>query len=150
MDKDLAILIDQNRIIETINQLFIATDNRDWLQVKRCFAPEVLFDMASLGAGEPAKLTSDEIVAIWEAGLKPLKAIHHQAGNHIVRVAEDEAEAFCYAIASHYLPNETGANTRTFVGSYDFGLMRDGEHWRIALFKFNLKFIEGNKDLEGS
>ncbi|MDX1823190.1 MAG: nuclear transport factor 2 family protein [Thiohalomonadales bacterium] len=150
MDREVAILIDHNQIVETINQLFIATDNRDWTRVKHCFAPSVHFDMSSLGAGEAVQLTPDDIVAMWETGLKPLKAIHHQAGNHLVNIAGDKANAFCYGIASHYLPNKTNINTRTFVGSYDFEFVRDEKNWRITSFRFSLKYIDGNQDLEGT
>jgi len=41
-------------------------------------------------------------------------------------------------------------NTRTFVGSYDFELLKDAGRWRIAKFKFNLKYLDGNPDLENS
>jgi hypothetical protein len=150
MASELEIIIDRTRIIGTINQLFIGTDDRDWARVKNCLAPSVLFDMSSLGAGEPKQMTPDEIVSAWDAGLKRLKAIHHQAGNYIVRVSGAKAEAFCYGIAIHYLPNKTNMNTRTFVGSYDFELVKDGGRWMITKFKFNLKYIDGNLDLEGS
>jgi hypothetical protein len=62
----------------------------------------------------------------------------------------NEAELFCYGIALHYLPNPTNRNTRTFVGSYDFHLLRTHGAWKIDRFKFNLKFIDGNKDLEAA
>ena len=150
MDKEITALLDRTRVIETINQLFIGTDNRDWTLVKSCFAPSVLFDMSSLGAGPAQQTTPVEIVSAWETGLKPLKAIHHQAGNHIVRILGNKAEAFCYGIATHYLPNKTNVNTRTFVGSYDFELAKDGDRWVIAKFKFNLKYIDGNLSLETS
>jgi hypothetical protein len=150
MDNELETLIDRTRIVETINRLFIGTDNRDWAQVKDCFALRVLFDMSSLGAGDAKPLTPDDIVAAWDAGLKPLKAIHHQAGNHLVRISGDKAEAFCYGIALHYRPNRTKVNTRTFVGSYDFGLVKDEGRWKISGFKFNLKYIDGNLALESS
>lgn len=150
MDKEIAVLLDRTRVIEVINQLFIGTDNRDWNLVKSCFAPSVLFDMSSLGAGPPKQTTPAEIVSVWETGLKPLKAIHHQVGNHIVRVLGNRAEAFCYGIATHYLPNKTDVNTRTFVGSYDFELAKDVDRWVIAKFKFNLKYIDGNPNLETS
>lgn len=150
VDKEIGDLLDRTRIIETINQLFIGTDNRDWNLVKSCFRPSVLFDMSSLGAGPAKQTTPDEIASAWEAGLKPLKAIHHQAGNHIVRILGNTAEAFCYGIATHYLPNKTNANTRTFVGSYDFELAKDADRWVIVKFKFNLKYIDGNLTLETS
>lgn len=147
-NNDLEYLLERTRIIEQINRLFIGTDNRDWVSVKRCFAPSVLFDMSSLGAGDPQQLSPDEIVGMWDTGLKPLQAIHHQAGNFLVTIHGSEAQAFCYGIAIHYLPNKTNHNTRTFVGSYDFSLSKASNDWKIHHFKFNLKFIDGNKELE--
>lgn len=150
MQEDLQTLLEREKIIETINGLFIGTDQRDWVWVKKCFAPRVHFDMTSLTGGEPAMMTPKEIADIWKKGLKPLKAIHHQSGNFIVRVTDKEATAFCYGIALHYLPNKTGRNTRTFVGSYDFHLEKRGARWQIDLMKFNLKYIDGNLNLENS
>jgi SnoaL-like domain len=146
----LAVLQDKEKIMNVVNKLFIQTDNRDWPQVKSCFAPAVVFDMSSLGAGEPKTFSPDDIVATWAAGLKALKAIHHQVGNYVVGVDDDKAHAFCYGIATHYLPNKTNANTRTFVGSYDFDLIKKNDDWLISTFKFNLKYIDGNLNLESS
>lgn len=149
-DQRLQELLDRAAIIDAINRLFVATDRRNWAAVKSCFAPEVDFDMTSLAGGEPARLTPVEIASAWEAGLAPLKAVHHQAGNYVVCLEGDHATAMCYGIASHYLPNASGRNTRTFVGSYDFRLVRDTGEWRIVGFRFNLKYMDGNADLERS
>ena len=100
--------------------------------------------------GQPVTLTAQQIVAAWDKGLKPLKAIHHQSGNFIVDTTQNEADVFCYGIASHYLPNKTNQNTRVFVGSYNFHLIKNGATWQIDQFKFNLKYIDGNPNLEGS
>jgi hypothetical protein len=143
-------LLEKEKLKEVVNRLFISTDNRDWDEVSSLFASEVLFDMTSMVGGDPATLTPQEIVTSWEKGLKPLKAIHHQAGNYIVSINQNEAEVFCYGIASHYLPNKTNQNTRVFVGSYDFHLIKNGEEWQIDIFKFNLKYIDGNLKLEAS
>lgn len=141
------LLTDQNDVIAAANRLFICTDNRDWQCVKDVFAPEVLFDMTSLVGGKPSKLTPQQIVDGWDQGLKNLKAIHHQAGNYQVTLKGNEADLFCYGIAFHYLPNPSNQNTRTFVGSYNFHLTRTDAVWKIDRFKFNLKYIDGNKDL---
>ena len=143
-------LMEREKVKEVVTRLFISTDNRDWDTVSRLFAAEVLFDMTSMAGGEPVKLTPQQIVDSWDKGLKPLKAIHHQAGNFIVDVDQTEASVFCYGIASHYLPNKTNRNTRIFVGSYNFHLVKIGDNWQIDQFKFNLKYIDGNPNLEGS
>jgi SnoaL-like domain len=93
-------------------------------------------------------VSAQTIIDGWEQGLRPLRAVHHQSGNFRVRVDSTRAEAFCYGIAYHYLPRASGESTRTFVGSYDFQLEKEGGRWRIGAFRFNLKFITGNLELE--
>jgi hypothetical protein len=147
---DLKTLSDKQQIIEVITDLFVATDRRDWAAVKACFTDEVLFDMSSLGGPPAIRTPAKDIAAGWEGGLARLTAIHHQAGNFRAWPRGDEADAFCYGIALHYRPNPSGRNTRTFIGSYDLGLRRDGGRWRIDRFRFEAKFVEGNLELEKS
>jgi hypothetical protein len=35
-----------------------------------------------------------------------------------------------------------------FVGSYEFELENTAGKWRITSFRYNLKFIDGNRELE--
>jgi hypothetical protein len=147
---DVSRVLAEDRVIARANDLFLCTDRRDWQCVKDVFAPEVLFDMTSLAGGQPATLTGEQIASAWEKGLKDLAAVHHQTGNYQVGVRGNEADVFCYGIAYHYLPNPTERDTRVFVGSYDLHLVRSSADWQIDRLKFNLKFIDGNKDLEGS
>ena len=148
MQPTLATLIEKDRILDCITRLFVGTDTRDWPTVRACFADGVHFDMTSLAGGEPATLTPEQITEAWDRGLRPLEAVHPQAGNHRVDIGAGEASAFCYGIATHFRRTASGRNTRTFVGSYDFRLaLRSGE-WRITAFRFNLKYVEGNLDLE--
>jgi|SRR5208337_1635484 len=146
----LILLLNENQIIAVANNMFICTDRRDWSCVEDVFAPQVLFDMTSLGGGKPATMTPHQIANAWEQGLKSLAAIHHQAGNYQVSIKGDEADVFCYGIAYHYLPNSMNENIRMFVGSYNLHLVKMNAGWKIDRFKFNLKFIGGNNDLEGS
>ncbi len=139
---------DRDEIIDVITRLFVGTDRRDWEMVMNCFERHVLFDMTSLAGGEAATLTPQQIADGWDAGLEPIKHVHHQAGNFLIDLKGDSAHASCYAVAWHYRETRSGENTRVFVGSYDFDLHRREKQWRIATFKFNLKFIEGNPKLE--
>lgn len=141
-------LIEKDKIIETINDLFVYTDNRDWKKVEDCFAEKVDFDMTSMGADKVEVLEPKQITKMWNEGLSSLDAIHHQSGNYKVETHNNEAVAFCYGIASHFKKTISGKNTRTFVGSYNFHLSKKNNEWRIDSFKFNLKYVDGNKNLE--
>ncbi len=144
----LADLLDRERVIACVTELFLATDRKDWGAVERVFAPEVQFDMSSAGAGPAAARRAADIAAGWREGLAAVEHVHHQAGNFVVRVDGDRAEAFCYGIAYHHRARRDGRSTRVFVGSYDFALARDGGGWRIAAMRFDLKFVDGNAALE--
>jgi 3-phenylpropionate/cinnamic acid dioxygenase small subunit len=141
-------LAERQEITDVITSLFIATDEKNWDAVRACFAEQVHFDMQSLTGSPAAAIPADTIVEGWKVALAPLQAIHHQAGNFRVRIEDDQAEASCYGVAYHYRPNFSGKNTRTFVGTYDFHLARSGERWLIDRFRFNVKFVDGNLELE--
>jgi hypothetical protein len=144
----LSTLQDERDVIAVITELFIRTDRRDWPEVERLFAPSVHFDMTSLAGGSPAAMEPRAIVEGWKTGLAPLEAVHHQAGNFQVRLRGEEADASCYGIAFHYRKTRSGRNTRTFVGTYDFGLRRSSAAWVITRFRFDAKFVDGNRELE--
>ena len=139
---------EKSRIIDRITELFVATDEKAWDRVRACFTPEITFDMSSMTGEAPQRVPAADVVAGWETGLAAIEKVHHQAGNHRVDVRGDEATALCYGVAHHYRKTASGKNVRMFVGSYDFNLRNDGGEWLIELFKFNLKFIDGNLSLE--
>ena len=141
-------VLDRERVIDTLTALFLATDRKDWPAVEACFAPTVQFDMSSVGAGPASSKRPGEIADGWRTGLAPLEHVHHQAGNFVVRVNGDRADAFCYGIAYHFKTRNDGRNTRVFVGNYDYQLARTGVSWRISAMRFTLKFLDGNPQLE--
>jgi hypothetical protein len=150
MDDEAAVwsLVERDRIAKVINTLFVATDTREWTRVRNCFAPLVTFDMTSLVGGVPTQVSPQQIAEGWGSGLKPMEAVHHQTGNLSIALEGTGATASCYAVAYHYRPTKSGNNTRIFVGSYDFHLQLQEAAWKIDLFRFLLKFIDGNPNLE--
>ena len=142
MEDQLRELPAKDAALATINRLFIRTDERDWRAVPDCFTPEVVYEVRANPSVEPTTLTPDLIVGGWEMGLRRLEAVHHQQDAPVA------ADAFCYGIASHYRTTKSGNNTRVFVGSYDFHLVETESGWKIDRFRFNLKYIDGNQNLD--
>jgi hypothetical protein len=139
---------ERDDILSVVNRVFVKTDARDWAAVRACFAPSVHFDMTSVAGGSPATLTPEPITEAWDAGLRPIEHVHHQTGNFDVSASGDHAAVSCYGIAYHYRKTRSGRNTRLFVGSYDFELRREAAGWKVTLFRFKLKFVDGNLELE--
>ena len=139
----------QQQITDVVNKLFVYTDQQDWDQLQaEVFADTVLFDMVSAGAERAETKTSLEICKLWKKGFEGLDAIHHQAGNYIIHIEHNSAVVKAYAIASHYKQSAKNGPLRKFVGSYDIGLTEYPGGWRINRFKYNLKYMDGNLELE--
>ena len=146
MDRLIREMVRQTSAERAVVELFVATDRRDWHRVRRLLANEVEVDVSSLG-GTEGVVDADVLVTAWEAGLAPLEAVHHQVGNVRSTIHEDEAHVACHGVVFHYLPNATGRNTRTFVGTYDIGLRDSPRGWHVHTFRFKLSFRDGNLDL---
>lgn len=143
-------LLEKDAVVSTVNRLFRSVDEKNWEGAESCLAPRVLLDVSSVDGSEPAHTTGAAIVEGWREALTPIEKVHHQAGNYEVEVRGEEANASCYGIAYHYLSNESGRNTRVFVGTYAMRLRKSGGAWRIYRFRYDLKFVDGNVDLEGN
>lgn len=137
----------REQIIETVHRLFIYTDTRDWNKLQNeVFTESVLFDMSSLGS--EAKITSAKsICETWESGFAGLTSVNHLAGNLLVSIKDNQADVFAYATATHYKSSATMGKTREFIGTYDLHLIQTDKGWRIDKFKYNLKFMNGNLEL---
>ena len=141
----------RDEVIEVANKLFIYTDYHQWDKLlSDVFTTTVEFDMQSAGGGKAQELKAQDICNTWEKGFEDIDAIHHQAGNYIVKFNADEIEAeiVCYAIATHYKNAALQGKTREFVGSYELKAVLTDEGWRLNGFKYNLKYVNGNIELE--
>ena len=140
----------REQLVEIANKLFVYTDNREWDKLlNEVFAESVLFDMSSLGAGEPSHMPAKQICDTWKKGFEGIDAIHHQAGNYIVSIEKERATVHAYAIASHYKKSATQGNTREFVGSYELQMqLLVNKGWRIDTFRYFVKYATGNVDFK--
>ncbi|BDD06909.1 nuclear transport factor 2 family protein [Aureibacter tunicatorum] len=137
-----------NQPDETIIQMFVATDQRDWGLVKDCFGEQVNLDYSSMNGNPAMKLTPDKIIESWQGILPGFESTHHQVGNILVENKGNKAQVFCYGTATHYLSksiNNEDGHVWTVVGSYDFELEKNADDkWKIVSMVFNFKYQDGN------
>jgi hypothetical protein len=139
----------RQEVEDVVVKMFVATDERDWPTLESCFTDPFVLDMTSMIGGAPAAMTPRQVAAAWAEGFKPLSHVHHQVGNFQTAVSGSTATVRCYGIALHYRSGITAeAKARTFVGTYELELTYREHGWRINRLKFNLKFIDGNLELE--
>lgn len=138
----------REQIIDIVTKLFIYTDYQEWDKLlNEVFTEEIEFDMTSLG-GEAKKMPAKEVCEVWQKGFEGLDTVNHLAGNYLVTINEQTADVFAYATATHYKSSAKQGKTREFVGSYNLHLIYTEQGWRIDVFKYNLKFMNGNIELK--
>ncbi len=139
----------RDEIVEVINKLFVYTDMQEWEKLQNeVFSDDVFFDMSSVGGQEGSETTSKAICEIWRNGFAGIDAVNHLAGNYLIQINDVTASVLAYATATHYKESATRGKTRDFVGTYNISLMKHGIGWRIYEFKYNLRFTNGNIDLD--
>jgi hypothetical protein len=139
--------MDTQAIIETIQNIFIGADQRDWDRCRSAFAPTVNLDYTSLAGGEPVNLAADVLVNNWKDFLPRFKATHHLLGNFDIREKDDTAKAFFYGTATHFSPQPDGRSIWVVFGTYDAELEKHLDKWKVTALKLNLSFVDGNVEL---
>lgn len=137
---------DMKEINETVSQLFVASDNRDWNKVEAIFADQVELDYSSMNGNPAVALSPKQITDSWKTILPGFTSTHHQLGNFITHSNGETADVFCYGTATHHLEHEDG-NIWTVVGSYNLELQQVNGKWRVSKMKFNFKYQDGNTQL---
>jgi SnoaL-like domain len=135
---------------DTVIAMFVATDQRDWTALQGCFTDPFTLDMTSIMGGSPASMSPGLVADAWAEGFKSLDHVHHQIGNLQTTIKGRQATVRCYGVAFHHRARVSGLKTRIFVGTYQLQLVGGAENWQISELKFQLKFIDGNLELEKS
>jgi hypothetical protein len=125
--------------------LFIATDGKDWTTARSVFADGPIdVDMTSLIGGTPVKITADQLIDGFRAGLHAGKTSHHLVANYLIAVNGDHAD-----ITAHgYAWNRVGALAPNDLwetwGTYRFIASRTPAGWRLNRFEYHSKLTRGN------
>ena len=124
-------------------RFFRAVDERAWDTARAAMTAPVHLDYSSFGAGAPADLDPDLIIAGWAELLPGFERTHHQLGNLELTPGESSARVRCYGTATHVI----GPEVWTVVGSYDVKLVRVDGRWLIRSLRFEFKYQAGALDL---
>jgi hypothetical protein len=137
---------DERELRWLADELFIATDTKDWGAARALFAEdEIEVDMSSLAGGGPLRLTADTLLAGFRAGLHPGKATHHMTTNYRITVTGDRAEILAHGYAwNRVAALGDGHDLWETWGTYRLTARRDGSRWRLDGFRYYSRLTRGN------
>lgn len=138
---------DHVTIQNTVLAFFEAVDLRDWARAEAAMRDPFHLDYSSYGAGPAADLAPATILDGWKGLLPGFDATHHQLGPLLVEAEKARAIVRANVTALHFIADAEGGPVWTVVGTYDIGLDRAGDLWRLAALTFNFKFQTGNTHL---
>jgi len=135
--------MENERIVQSIKNLFEGADERDWQKVRSSMVKTVLLDYTSMTGGNPAIQTPQQIAEAWAAFLPGFDKTHHQLWGFDVNAKENIANVHYTGKADHFTNNEVW----TVEGTYETELQKENNQWLIAKHKFNLTKQSGNISL---
>jgi hypothetical protein len=135
--------MEQQHIIAVINDIFKGADARDWEMVQNAFAPEVLLDYSSFGAGDPARLTPAQISSAWQGLLPGFDRTEHRPDDFQVKIEGNSATVTCSGAADHFI----GKEIWTVRGQYEFHLLKNDRRWQADRMTFRFQEQTGNTAL---
>ncbi len=128
------------------DELFITTDLKDWTAALALFADGLIeVDMSSLAGGGPIRITANDLIAGFRAGLHPGKISHHLAANYRITVEADRAELWAHGYAWNRVPTlPPGEDLWETWGNYRLSFRREAGAWRLDGFRYYSKLTRGN------
>jgi hypothetical protein len=137
---------DEQALRRLADELFIATDAKDWSAARALFAEgEIEVDMSSLVGGNAVRVTADALIGGFRAGLHAGKASHHMATNYRITVADDRAEIFAHGYAWNRVASfPAGQDLWETWGTYRLGARRVDGGWRLDGFRYDARHTRGN------
>ena len=139
------LLSQRQEIEETVDQLGLRLDAKEWLELEEVLADTVELDYVSLYGAQVERLSRVEVIERWKTQLMPLKATQHIMTNlHITIRTDNTADCAANLLATHVRPNAVGDALWTVGGRYDFQLLHEGGRWRISAIKLSVLWTAGN------
>jgi len=135
---------DHTDIIDHVNSIFDTVDAKDWDSALTLFEPVIEVDFTSLGGGDPAKITRDELVDGWRQGLHAKKKSFHLVSHHRVRVTGDTATVAVKGYAYNVLDEDLGGGMWEVWGAYDIPLRRTETGWKAIGIAFHAWHSRGD------
>jgi hypothetical protein len=127
---------DRTEIIELVDAIFDTVDAKNWDAAQALFESKVTVDFTSLNGGEPATISSAELVDGWRQGLHPQKKSFHLVGHYRVTTDGDTGTVAVKGYAYNVLDTELGGGMWEVWGSYDIPVHRAPAGWRAAGISF--------------
>jgi hypothetical protein len=135
--------MENDKVIQSIKNLFAGADERNWPKVQSVMAKTVLLDYTSMTGGSPSTQTPEQITDAWAAFLPGFDKTHHQLSGFKTKLNGNIAHVHYTGKADHVIGNEVW----TVEGNYDTDLQKENSNWLVTKHKFNFARQSGNTNL---
>jgi hypothetical protein len=138
---------DERELQHLADDLFIATDRKDWISARALFVDgDVDIDLSSLAGGGQVQMSADALIAGFTAGLHPGKTSHHMTTNYRITIESGRAEIRAHGYAWNHVPSLPEAeNTWETWGNYLLTARRVAGTWKLDGFRYYSRLTRGNE-----
>ncbi|WP_409329637.1 nuclear transport factor 2 family protein [Trujillonella humicola] len=134
---------DRDAVLDLLARFAHGIDGRDWELYRSVFTDEIDVDYTSYRPGSRARMPADEWVGRARRLFPGLDATQHVLVNPWLQADGGDVRVRTSMRADHFL----GGERYSLGGTYEHGVVRDGEDWRIAAVTLTVTWTEGDREL---
>lgn len=134
---------DTARITTLVSSIPLAVDRAAYALAEAAFAPEVVIDYTSLWGGDPATMTSADLMTAWRGIVPGFDATWHELGPVAVDIDGATATATASVDGRHWI----GQDLWRPVGHYHWDVIKVDGEWRVSRMVFEMTQEIGDRAL---
>jgi hypothetical protein len=143
-------LVDRARVVDCVVRFANAFDSKHWDELRACLDETLWTDYSQFRGETPERVAADAYVAARRMALADLGTLHFVT-NHDVRVDGDVACCrSAYRISRIDPKRAPGEDRLDTAGTYEHGLVRRDDGWRIDRIRQTVVLLEGNREIHGA
>lgn len=141
------LLLDREEISDVIKRYAQSIDTRNFELLRTCYTEKIDMDFRATVPGlNRTGLDVDEWIQMVSRFHSQFDGTEHVLIPEGIDIDGDEARCYVIMHASHFKRGAVGDPHHLIVGSYDVGLKRTSDGWRMHRVGQTVRWVEGNWD----
>ena len=136
---------DRQAVHDVMHRYALAIDTKDWVGLAAVLDDRIRADFRSFGVRQVFEGAGADWADQIRTSIAGMDATQHLMANHLYSIAGDRATGTSYIQALHLCRNDWGGDRYTIGGHYDVEMARRGDGWRIAFYRLNVAWHQGDR-----
>ncbi len=137
---------DRAEVAQLVTTFANSFDLKDWDELRRCLAEDILVDYSDLRGTPPERLSATEYVRSRQTALEELQTLH-LLSNQEIELGRRKARSRTAFVIYRRAPSEQGVRKFDTYGYYEHDFCKTEDGWKICAIRQRVLWNEGDSSI---